>query len=303
MRHSVFCNLLFLFISTGLCANDAPIVDLHTNFGIITVQLDRKQAPITTNNFLAYVGEDFYANTLFHRIVPGFVVQGGGFTPQFVQKPTHPPIVLESKNGLSNLRGTIAMARTNEPNSATVQFFINTVDNKVLDYVSDSQPGYTVFGQVIADSMAVVDKISAVPTQNEVPVQQIVIEAARPRHAQIQFSGLRNSYHIGEPLQVVVEESQIVREHELDLWVALVVHDQLYFISPELPGSLGSIPRPFKRKVPIRSTSHEIINLPVNAAMIGDYQLLAMFNEQGKDVTDIRRSLRSNLASALVQIK
>jgi peptidyl-prolyl cis-trans isomerase A (cyclophilin A) len=157
--------------------------------GTIELELDPVAAPVTVQNFLDYVNEGFYGETIFHRVVAGFVIQGGGYTPgspdpEF-QQPTRPPIALESNNGLSNLRGTLAMARTSEPNSATSQFYINVVDNLALDYRSEQQPGYAVFGRVNA-GLEVVDAISVVPTRSvpslglaHLPVTDIVVTTAR----------------------------------------------------------------------------------------------------------------------------
>ena len=160
-----------------------PKVEFVTSMGKFVVQLDPARAPKTVANFLDYVKSGFYKGTIFHRVIPGFMVQGGGFTANMQQKPTRPPIPLESQNGLRNLRGTIAMARTANPNSATAQFFVNVVDNASLDYPKPDGYGYAVFGKVIS-GMDVIDKIVAVPTQNEgmfqnVPVKPIVIEDAK----------------------------------------------------------------------------------------------------------------------------
>jgi len=160
-----------------------PKVEFTTTLGNFVVQLDPARAPKTVTNFLDYVKSGFYKGTIFHRVIPGFMVQGGGFTADMQKKPTRAPIPLESQNGLRNLRGTIAMARTADPNSATSQFFINVVDNASLDYPKPDGYGYAVFGKVIS-GMDVIDKIVAVPTKNEgpfqnVPVKPIVIEDAK----------------------------------------------------------------------------------------------------------------------------
>lgn len=160
-----------------------PKVEFVTTMGKFVVQLDPARAPKTVANFLDYVKSGFYKGTIFHRVIPGFMVQGGGFTADMQKKSTRAPIPLESQNGLRNLRGTIAMARTPDPNSATSQFFINVVDNPSLDYPKPDGYGYAVFGKVIS-GMDVVDKIVAVPTKNEgpfqnVPVKPIVIEDAK----------------------------------------------------------------------------------------------------------------------------
>ncbi|MDO8303774.1 MAG: peptidylprolyl isomerase [Sedimentisphaerales bacterium] len=157
----------------------APRVELTTSKGKIVVELDAAKAPITVKNFLTYVNEGFYADTIFHRIIPGFMIQGGGMTADMKQKPNHAPIAIESKNGLKNMRGTLAMARTNDPNSATSQFFINTVDNDFLNYKGASNPGYAVFGKVV-EGMDVADAIEKVKTRaGDVPVETITIISAK----------------------------------------------------------------------------------------------------------------------------
>jgi len=142
-----------------------PHVRLKTNFGDIVLELDREKAPKSVENFLAYVNSGFYDGTIFHRVIDGFMIQGGGFTQEFKQKPTNPTVDNEAENGLKNNRGTVAMARTNMPHSASSQFFINVVDNDFLNYRSPTQEGwgYTVFGKV-TQGMDVVDKIRKVPT-------------------------------------------------------------------------------------------------------------------------------------------
>ena len=163
-----------------------PIVLLETSIGDITLELYSDKAPITVQNFLDYVASGHYNETLFHRVVPDFVVQGGGFDTRMKRKPTSPPIANESENGLSNKRGTIAMARLGDPDSATSQFFINLKANKSLDG-APSRPGYAVFGKVI-QGMDVVDAIALVQTHTVnnmrgVPVEPIVLEHASRRTA------------------------------------------------------------------------------------------------------------------------
>jgi peptidyl-prolyl cis-trans isomerase B (cyclophilin B) len=160
------------------------MVKLTTNLGTITLELDAEKAPKTVENFLAYVKAGHYDNTVFHRVIKNFMIQGGGFEPGMKQKPTLAPIENEAANGLQNKCGSIAMARTNDPHSATAQFFINVVDNDFLDFKSPSGSGwgYCVFGQVV-EGMDVVDKIKAVRTGNkgfhqDVPVEDVVIEKA-----------------------------------------------------------------------------------------------------------------------------
>lgn len=163
--------------------NAAPRVELTTSKGTIVIELDAAKAPITVKNFLTYVNEGFYTDTVFHRVIPGFMVQGGGMTADMNSKPNHAPIEIESSNGLKNMRGTLAMARTNNPNSATSQFFISTVDNDFLNYKSPSNPGYAVFGKVV-EGMDIVDAIEKVKTKNvgghgDVPVEPITILSAK----------------------------------------------------------------------------------------------------------------------------
>jgi cyclophilin family peptidyl-prolyl cis-trans isomerase len=155
-----------------------PQIVIHTNYGDVTLRLFLDKSPVTVENFLAYVEEDFYHNTLFHRVVGNFMIQGGGFTPDMEEKPTRDPIVNESRNRLHNIRGTIAMARTSDPDSATAQFFINQRTNLKLDWVPNA-PGYTVFGEVI-DGMSVVDFIASSPVTkvgqlDNVPTDPVII--------------------------------------------------------------------------------------------------------------------------------
>ena len=162
-----------------------PQVELHiANYGVITLELDAANAPKSTENFLAYVNKGHYNNTIFHRVIPGFMVQGGGFEPGMSQKPTDAQIDNEANNGLKNNNYTVAMARTNAPHSATAQFFINIKDNDFLNFTAPTASGwgYAVFGKVVGGT-DVVDKIKAVKTgrkgfHDDVPVEDVVIEKA-----------------------------------------------------------------------------------------------------------------------------
>ena len=163
------------------------MVILHTNHGPITLELDTKRAPKSVANFLAYVRAGHFDNTLFHRVIDGFMIQGGGFAPDFTQKPTGAPIENEATNGLKNARYTVAMARTSDPHSATAQFFINVADNGFLDHRSPDAKGwgYCVFGRVVAGA-DVVDRIKGLPTGNrgfhqDVPSENVVIERAEEK--------------------------------------------------------------------------------------------------------------------------
>ena len=158
-------------------------VILNTNYGPITLELDNEHAPVTVANFLTYARDGHYNNTIFHRVINGFMIQGGGFEPGMKQKPTNAPIKNEANNGLKNTTGTIAMARTNDPQSATAQFFINVADNDFLNFKSETPQGwgYAVFGKV-TDGMDTVNKIKAVKTgtsgfHQDVPKEDVVIQS------------------------------------------------------------------------------------------------------------------------------
>ncbi|EAT15620.1 peptidyl-prolyl cis-trans isomerase [Desulfuromonas acetoxidans] len=160
-----------------------PQVKMTTNYGPIVIELDDTHAPVSTNNFLRYTDGGFYNGTIFHRVIPGFMIQGGGFTQKMDRKVTRQPITNEATNGLKNMRGTIAMARTGRVDSATSQFFINLVDNAFLDHKTKTARGYgyAVFGKVI-EGMDVVDKIAKVKTGRkkgmaDVPSQSVIIES------------------------------------------------------------------------------------------------------------------------------
>jgi peptidyl-prolyl cis-trans isomerase A (cyclophilin A) len=154
------------------------MVRFQTSHGDFTVELFPKEAPKTVENFLRYVDESFFDGTIFHRVIPGFVIQGGGLEPGFQQKKTHPPIQNEADNGLKNTRGTLSMARTNDPNSATSQFFVNLQDNDFLDHKPGSF-GYAVFGRV-TEGMDVIDRIASVSTgrrrgYDDAPLEDVVV--------------------------------------------------------------------------------------------------------------------------------
>jgi len=179
MKKLIAICLLMTAATTALAKD--PEVVLRTSHGDVTLRLFADKAPITVENFLAYVDSGFYSGTIFHRVIPRFMIQGGGFNNRMQEKPTMDPIKNEAKNRLHNERGTIAMARTNDPHSATSQFFINVRTNLRLDW-SPGNDGYTVFGEVI-DGMHVVDSIAIVQTGNfmghqNVPVEPIVIKEA-----------------------------------------------------------------------------------------------------------------------------
>lgn len=179
MRVILFTMMLILtstssFATENKMADSPTKVKLTTTLGIIVIQLDTEKAPVSSKNFIQYVKDGFYDGTVFHRVIPGFMAQGGGFTTDFEQKKTRDPIKNEADNGLKNNRGSIAMARTSDPNSATAQFFINLKDNTFLDHTSPTPSGwgYAVFGQVI-EGMDVVDEMAKQPTGNHGPHQDV----------------------------------------------------------------------------------------------------------------------------------
>jgi cyclophilin family peptidyl-prolyl cis-trans isomerase len=188
MRKSIQPLLLALLLAVSACT--APTqkpetvqVEMKTSLGTIRLALDRNEAPQTVDNFVQYVREGFYDGTIFHRVIKGFMIQGGGYSADMQKKATRAPINNEARNKLSNLRGSIAMARTSAPHSATAQFFINHQDNKQLDYPSFDGWGYAVFGKV-TDGMSVVDAIAAQETgiyqsMRDVPKQTVLIESMR----------------------------------------------------------------------------------------------------------------------------
>ena len=201
IRKSWYCGMLTAVVLVCGCSEAAKeaniernmmkletnLVKLQTSMGNIVLELNAQAAPVTVKNFLEYVVDGFYDGTIFHRVMPGFMIQGGGFTEQMEKKETREPIVNEASNGLGNERGTIAMARTNDPDSATCQFFINHGNNTFLNYVDNSKPGYAIFGKVI-EGMDTVEAIASVKTttrknkkgdnMGDVPEKPIVIKSA-----------------------------------------------------------------------------------------------------------------------------
>ena len=189
MRTLILSMVLFLtstlsFATENNMTDTQTKVKLTTNLGEIIIQLNTDKAPVSSANFLTYVNEGFYNGTIFHRVIPDFMAQGGGFDTSFNQKAVHAPIKNEADNGLTNQRGTLAMARTNDPNSATAQFFINYKDNSFLNHTSKTSSGwgYAVFGEVI-EGMDIVDAMAKQPTSNrgghqDVPKADIIIEKA-----------------------------------------------------------------------------------------------------------------------------
>ena len=292
--------LLGLWITPAfsLTGND-PRVDIETNHGVITVQLAVNEAPITVENFLTYMNEDFYDNTLFHRVINGFMIQGGGFSTEFERLETHAPIVLESNSGLSNIRGTISMARTSAPDSASSQFFINTVDNLFLDYQDASRPGYAIFG-VVLEGMDVVDSISAQATGvQDVPDSPVIIEAIRPRDGQLSFGVMQSTYSSGDVITVQLEET-MPRQIPLDIWIAILPEDgNLLFVTDK---GFSLTPGAFITNVSEAVTSHPVFEFTVPPGLTGHFTLFAIFNNPGAGIGDLLHSLRSNIAAKSIDL-
>lgn len=185
IKTALVAGVLALLAVPGQAQDGNPVVRLETNRGVIRVELFPERAPKTVENFLTYVRNDHYDGTIFHRVIPDFMIQGGGFTKDYERKPVRDPIRNEADNGLTNDRGTIAMARTGDPHSATAQFFINVKDNDFLNHSGKTRRGwgYAVFGEVIS-GLGTVDQISQVPTgaagpfPKDVPRQPVVIQDA-----------------------------------------------------------------------------------------------------------------------------
>lgn len=225
-RPSFFLSLPVLFLlvmpSTMVFADSKPEVVFETNMGSFSLELYPDKAPKTVANFLAYVDEGFYDNTLFHRVVPGFVIQGGGFESGMKHKETREPVKNESSNRLKNLEGTISMARRTHPDTATSQFFINLSHNSSLDYISDVQPGYTVFGKIIK-GMDVVKKIAVVETTEagggrNVPVDDVVMLSVRrkdspdPAKTQQETKAPEHKEDVAEAIQTT-QNTYLAGEH------------------------------------------------------------------------------------------
>ncbi len=185
MFKKLLCAVAAVCLFAGIAAAEGkknPVVTMETSLGTIQIELFEKEAPASTGNFLDYAKSGFYNDTIFHRVIAGFMIQGGGFTTEMKQKTTKAPIKNEAANGLKNDRGTIAMARTSAPDSATAQFFINVVNNNMLNRPNPDGAGYAVFGKVVS-GMDVVDKIAAVKTVRrgfpDVPETTVVIKSVK----------------------------------------------------------------------------------------------------------------------------
>jgi peptidyl-prolyl cis-trans isomerase A (cyclophilin A) len=181
VKRSFLLSAIALLAASGAALAqkaENPVVVLETSMGDITIELMKDRAPVSVENFLQYVKDGHYNGTIFHRVIRGFMIQGGGMTPDMTEKPTRPPIKNEATNGLKNARGTVAMARTQAVRSATAQFFINTADNAALNHkgLTPDEYGYAVFGKVVT-GMDVVDKIEAAKTGSKGPYQDVPLQA------------------------------------------------------------------------------------------------------------------------------
>ncbi|NOQ63895.1 MAG: hypothetical protein GQ582_05230 [Methyloprofundus sp.] len=294
--------LLLSFLVTPLTAwAGRTVVDMQTSHGLITLKLRDYMADGTVTNFLSYMDAGFYDGTVFHRVIDGFMIQGGGFDEELNALPVEEPIVLETNRGLSNVRGTIAMARRADPDSASSQFFINTVDNSFLDYQSTASPGYAVFGEVIA-GMDVVDLISQEATGNavsslgamkDVPTNTVVVEVIRPREGELKFADIPVTYSAGDRIVVNLVETMI-REEPLDLWFAILTADsRLFYVSP---AGLSLMPNSFMNAVSEDVDIHTVFNFEVPEGLVGRFTLLAIFNNPGEGIDHLEHSLRSNIA-------
>jgi len=282
-------------------------IDIQTNQGLITVQLEDEKAPITVANFLTYVDEGFYTDTVFHRVINNFLIQGGGLNAALEIQEVHDPIILESLAGLSNTRGTIAMARRNDPDSASAQFFINTVDNLGLDYQGITSPGYAVFGEVI-EGMDVVDAISAQTTETvpvaagvlrNVPVLPVVIEAVRLRIGQLAFVEMQETFSAGDTIVVSLEETMI-RQSVTDLWAAVLTEEgDLFFVTEQ---GFSLVPSALKTEVSVDESQHPVFELTVPEGLTGRFTLFAIFNNTGDGIADLNQSLRSNIATKSIDL-
>jgi len=309
------------FIFNSLMAADRTMVDIETNYGTMTVELYPEKAPITVANFLQYVDANYYTDLIFHRIVTGIafqIIQGGGFTENLSGKNTFAAIQNEADNGLSNSRGTIAMARTSEPHSATSQFYFNLIDNTAFDYTSATANGwgYTVFGEIIA-GLDIMDAIAAVPTSTlsvstgssivqipDFPTSTVKILAVRRKEAQLNFTALQSEYQVGDNLVISLSESDISRSEKLDLWAGIAAPDGNFYYftgNPQIP--LSSTPAAFQSNVDVADTQHAIYSLNVPAGLTGTYTVYAIFNTVGSDLSQLSQTLRSNIATTQVIFK
>lgn len=302
MKYNKFLLLYTLLLPSTISAS--PFVDIQTNIGTITIELNTQKAPLTVNNFLSYVDTQFYDNTIFHRVIDGFVIQGGGLTPDFTLKETLDPITLESNQGLDNNRGTIAMARLDSPiNSATAQFFINTVDNGSLNYKNTNSPGYAVFGTVI-EGIETVDSISKVETnRNAIPNEPVIIESIRRRDGQLAFRGAIATYSTGNTINITLEEFGIDRQKTVDLWIAILLpNGEFLYLNQAAESLFTSTPTAFKQAVDPNETAFPVLNYTVPTGITGHYTFFAIFNESNADINNLTSSLRSNIASVSIDI-
>jgi cyclophilin family peptidyl-prolyl cis-trans isomerase len=329
-RYTTLSFLFFLQILPSQAIAE-PFIDIKTNLGIIQVELSPKKAPITVANFLKHVDNKFYDNRLFHRVIKDFIIQAGESNTKLdqVKQDTADliPIDLEDTNltGLTNQRGSIAMARKNSPNTAIAQFFINVVDNDFLDFSSEASPGYAVFGQV-TEGMDVVDAIQHVTTgSNDLPKKPVTIESIR-RHqieesipvvitpekpetptlpavtkSQLSFDSVQSSYVVGETVSIILNESEDQRKEKVDLWIAVQLpNDEFLYLSKK--DTLSPTPVLFKSSVKIDDHFFHALDFTVPEGLLGLYTFYAIFNQAGEGIDDLDAFLRSNIAAIDVSL-
>ncbi len=278
-----------------------PFVDIETSEGTMVVELKPKSAPITVANFLRYVDAGFYDQTIFHRVISNFMIQGGGFDTDFKKKTTFAPIKLESNNGLKNNRGTIAMARTNSPESATAQFFINNVDNDFLNF-SSSTVGYAVFGE-LTSGLETVDRIRVVKTTSDRPDKDVIIKTIRRKEGQLQFTGMKKTYAAGDVLQISIEDFFIKREIPLDLWVGIQLpNGKFLYLTDQTDNPFSTTPIAFKTNVSPDETTQTVLNFTIPKGLAGNYTFYGIFNQPNQNIDDLFHSLRSNIAQTQITL-
>lgn len=319
-RYIVLSCLLFLHIPLASATNS--LVDIKTNHGLIQVELFDDKAEKTVANFLKHVGNKFYDNRIFHRVIKGFMVQAGEPNLELSQQDEVDltSIKLEStqQTGLTNKRGSITMARKSAPDSAVAQFFINTVDNDFLDYKNSRSPGYAVFGQV-TKGMDVVDSIEKVKVgRGDLPKEPVTIESIRFHQEEpttppdstnfsevtkpeLSFNSVESSYVVGDTVTIILNESDTQRKEEFDLWVAvkLPTGEFLYLSKKD---TLSFTPVRFKNAVKADDNSYPVLDFTVPKGFTGIYTFYAIFNKIGADINDLDSSLRSNVAAIGVSL-
>lgn len=308
----LLCHCLFIMVlsTQTIWAADRTIVDMETNFGTMTIELYPDKAPITVENFLQYVDANYYTDVIFHRVISGFVIQAGAIENDLIVKPTLAPIQNEADNGLSNDRGTIAMARETAPHSATSQFYFNLVDNHALNYTSATTAGwgYAVFGEII-EGLDTMDAIGSVMTGRvnnipDFPLATVQILGVRRREGQLSFSSLHNEYQEGDTLTITLGETDLVRTETLDLWAGLAMPNGTFlYFTGDSQNPFSTTPTAFQSQVAVEQTEHPIYSMTIPPGLSGTYTLYGIFNQPGSDLSQLSQTLRSNIATTQITIK